>query len=104
MPKVLDIKEENGNKGLLFWCEGCNTNHRVYISGTGVPIWTFNGDYDKPTIRASVLVRGHLGKDKNDNDNYGVCHSFVTDGKIQYLNDCTHNLKGKTIELTEYDL
>ena len=28
-----------------------------------------------------------------------VCHSFVTDGKIQFLGDCTHELAGQTVEL-----
>ena len=30
-----------------------------------------------------------------------TCHSFVTDGKIQYLNDCTHEYAGQTIELED---
>lgn len=32
-----------------------------------------------------------------------VCHSFVTDGKIQFLGDCTHNLVGQIVELPEID-
>ena len=35
--------------------------------------WTFNGDYEKPTFRPSML-----------NTRTGE-HFFVTDGKIQYL-------------------
>lgn len=31
-----------------------------------------------------------------------ICHSFVTGGKIRYLNDCTHHLKGKTVELLDF--
>jgi hypothetical protein len=31
------------------------------------------------------------------------CHSFVTDGKIQFLPDCYHSLKGQTVELPEWD-
>ena len=30
-----------------------------------------------------------------------VCHSFITDGRIQFLGDCTHELKGQTVELPE---
>jgi hypothetical protein len=33
---------------------------------------------------------------KND-----ICHSFIKNGKIQYLSDCTHELKGKTVQLTD---
>lgn len=31
-----------------------------------------------------------------------VCHSFVTDGNIQFLDDCTHELKGKTVPLEDF--
>ncbi|MNR55162.1 hypothetical protein D3C85_1754830 [compost metagenome] len=32
-----------------------------------------------------------------------VCHSWVTDGKIQFLHDCTHALAGQTIALEDVD-
>jgi hypothetical protein len=28
-----------------------------------------------------------------------VCHSFVVDGRIQFLGDCTHHLAGQTVDL-----
>ena len=31
------------------------------------------------------------------------CHSFVKDGRIQFLLDCYHRLKGQTIELPDID-
>ena len=31
-----------------------------------------------------------------------VCHSFVTDGRIQFLGDCTHSLAGQTVDLPEF--
>jgi len=30
-----------------------------------------------------------------------VCHSYVTDGRIQFLADCTHALAGLTVDLPE---
>lgn len=33
-----------------------------------------------------------------------VCHSYVTDGKIRFLGDCTHKLVGQTVELPEMPL
>jgi hypothetical protein len=30
-----------------------------------------------------------------------VCHSFVTDGRIQFLGDCTHALANQTVELPD---
>jgi len=31
---------------------------------------------------------------------YGDCHSFLTEGRWQYLGDCAHELAGQTVELT----
>ena len=31
-----------------------------------------------------------------------VCHSFITDGRIQFLNDCTHALAGHTVPLPPF--
>ena len=30
-----------------------------------------------------------------------VCHSFVREGKIEFLGDCTHALKGQTVDLND---
>lgn len=60
--------------------------------------WTFNGDIHRPTIAPSILVRGH----RDEVGNF-ICHSFVTDGKIQFLSDCTHELAGQTIELPDIE-
>ena len=62
-----------------------------------LPSWEFNGDYDKPTFRPSILMTTtYNGKDV-------CCHSFVTNGKIQFLSDCNHELAGQTIELPDLE-
>jgi len=73
-----------GDEKILFFCPGCGHAHVVDSR------WSFNGDYNKPTFRPSVLVIGEKR-----------CHSFVTDGKIQFLNDCSHELAGQTVDLPE---
>jgi hypothetical protein len=73
----------------LFFCPGCKQGH-----GFSVPPHTYNNDPDKPTVRASLLVGGNGGAKYR-------CHSYITDGKIQFLDDCTHDLKGQTVELPE---
>lgn len=79
------------NDGMvLFWCKGCNSYHGVYIDKNKPVYWDFNGDYEKPTFSPSVLVTNPQGL---------RCHSFVKDGKIQYLSDCSHELAGQTINL-----
>lgn len=32
-----------------------------------------------------------------------VCHSFVVDGRIQFLGDCTHELVDKTVDIPDFD-
>lgn len=86
---------------LLFWCPGCDGAHQVQVGGGPGPRWGFNGDYDRPTFTPSVLVR------MPDPDRPGTdiqrCHSFVRDGQIQFLGDCTHALAGHTVALKPFD-
>ncbi len=91
------VKVEHKEKYLSFRCEGCKCNHQIPVKRTDVyPMWEWNGSYEKPTITPSILVNydfSHPGRPK--------CHSFITDGNIQFLNDCTHELAGKTVPLTK---
>lgn len=72
---------------LTFSCAGCGCLH--YADER----WAYNGDHEKPTFTPSILVNYGEGK---------VCHSFVTDGRIQYLGDSYHELGGQTIDLPEW--
>lgn len=85
-----------------FHCPGCDGKHAV---GTGPGGWNWNGSYDKPTLSPSVLVRTGRAVDAayvpDEYDPPEVCHSFVTDGRIQFLADCTHTLAGQTVDLPE---
>jgi hypothetical protein len=101
---------------VAFWCQGCKSYHYIHIEGDKHPVWSFNGNYDMPTFSPSILVRsGHYLRQEDCWCNYykehpeeeqhfkcGICHSFVTDGKIIYLSDCTHELAGQTIEMKEF--
>jgi len=98
---------------LCFWCPGCKEAHSV------INAWTFNGNYERPTFKPSVLVTsGHYS------NRFGMpgcwcrfyaehpelepvfkcsqCHTFITDGQIQFLADCTHELAGKTVEMEAF--
>lgn len=82
-----------------FYCPGCETYHAIKV-GTGEgPRWTFNGNNDYPTFKPSVSVKWP------DPDNpprpMAVCHSWITDGRIQFLKDSTHKLAGKTVPLPD---
>ena len=98
---------------LMFWCSGCDTAHRVTVGDGPGPRWGWNGSGDAPTFTPSILVRtGHYfqpdGKhcDRSGDPEWPCdcicCHSFVTDGRIQFLGDCTHGLAGQTVDLPDW--
>lgn len=98
MPILHHIDCSNGQVGekrVAFWCPGCKCAHEVRIAGTA-GVWGFNGDIDNPSFTPSIKVEGH-----NDESKPFVCHSYVTDGKIMFLTDCTHELAGQTVALQE---
>lgn len=103
--------DDGGYHGELgFMCPGCKQRHFIYdkeTTGHTSPIWDFNGDFEKPTVRASILVRWPANPNASDEFKEWrierVCHSFITDGKIQFLSDCTHSLAGQTVELPEIE-
>ena len=110
---VLRIVEYGTSSRLAFWCPGCKSSHHVKVIADGKPpLWSFNGDYDRPTFSPSILVTGvktvhdengkwtgEWERDANGETVPSVCHSFVRDGKIEFLGDSTHSLAGQTIDL-----
>jgi hypothetical protein len=100
---------------LVFWCPGCDEPHGVTIREGS---WTWNGDAERPTFSPSVLVRsGHFIPDHAGSCwcTYNAehpdapapfvcrtCHSFVVDGRIQFLGDCTHTLVAQTVDLPDW--
>jgi hypothetical protein len=90
---------------VLFYCPGCEDNHQIDVEK-----WGFNNDYEKPTFTPSYLTwldpnpKADPKYDKDGKFRNGFrCHSFITDGSIRYLDDCTHKLAGKTVELPEWN-
>ena len=93
--KLKVIAPESGSAGdFSFFCPGCGLEHLVWTTtrNDNQAIWSFNGNLKRPTFAPSILVR--FGQER-------VCHSFVTDGKIQYLQDCTHEIAGTTVDLPD---
>lgn len=66
--------------------------HSVNSNPDG-PRWTYNGDPIKPTFQPSIKVTYETPGATR------ICHSFVTDGRIQFLTDSTHALAGQTVDL-----
>jgi len=102
---------------MLFFCPGCNCAHGPAVGKGEGPRWAWNGDVDRPTFTPSILVRWTLWEPAVTSDNleqfkeapweqhkvHHCCHSFVTDGKIAFLGDCTHALAGQTVDLPAWD-
>lgn len=63
--------------------------------------WNFNGNFEKPTFSPSVREFESCGG--------GItrCHYTVTDGKIHYHEDNSHEFAGQTLDMipfSEYEL
>jgi len=58
--------------------------------------WSWNGDTEKPTLHPSILTTYTTGNITHR------CHSFVNDGKIQFLADCSHELVSQIVDLVEH--
>lgn len=128
MARVLPVVASGETTGWMIFCPACDEGHEFNTkpgvpNGVGgfKPTWRFaNNDVERPTLRESMLVRtgckapGHKPGDYcwcTYAKTYGkpapytcrVCHSFVTDGKIRFLGDCTHALKGQTVDLPDWN-
>lgn len=70
MPKLMEVVAGEGaartHEGWMIFCPACDSGHLFDKR------WTFNGDQEKPTFRASMLSypKGRDGAER--------CHSFVT--------------------------
>lgn len=86
-------------------CLACGCGHE--LKG-----WQFNGDLESPTFSPSLLVTGKKMPTQDEADRIMadekielsdmVCHSFIRNGNIEYLSDCTHEYAGKTVKLNEF--
>lgn len=92
-------KVEGG--GLMFRCPGCGCAHMVKVGEGPGPRWAWNGSGDAPTFSPSVFVNA---PGEFHNPGSPICHSFVTDGRIQFLGDCTHAMAGQTVDLPDWTL
>jgi hypothetical protein len=91
MSKLLEIDGQPGY--YIFDCPGCGNSHFLNTNQQYGGVWKFDGNFDKPTCSPSFLVNSHDPKSR--------CHFFIRNGQIQYLNDCHHSLKGKTVDMID---
>jgi hypothetical protein len=87
---------------IAFHCPGCRYDHAVGVHGRKIPgedgtmnTWQWNDSLEQPTFTPSLLVFKNTPSAR--------CHSFVTSGRIQFLQDSFHTLKGQTVELPDWE-
>lgn len=97
--------ERAGEDTWKFWCPGCDSAHVISDA------WEV--DADAGTISPSVLVYSSKHLINSDLEGAALtapenittspqCHSFVTNGRIQFLGDSTHHLAGQTVDIPEW--
>lgn len=117
MARAKIVTLENGQfYGIRFNCPGCAQGKPGNFAGAillpvdwtpegferapllnVVPTWGFNGDLERPTFTPSILTSATHGEERTP----FRCHSFVRDGRIEFLSGCTHALAGQTLDLPE---
>ena len=89
------MKSKRASDGtLLFYCPGCEMMHGINDR------WQISGEPDNLTVNPSVRTTWqpsgtHLPTEKI------LCHMYIKDGQLIFLNDCTHKLAGKTVPMIE---
>ena len=131
MVKVSEVHGYNLQKRLSFHCPGCNADHGVIVEGPGAWGYNWNpesptftpsvlirsGHYTNPDQKVGNCwcdfeerlgpaqarrLRKHGDESRSLNFSCYICHSFVKDGQIQFLSDCSHELAGQTVPLPDW--
>jgi len=79
------------------YCRACGVFHEFAVRAPNVhgQRWAWNNDVFSPTFEPSVVTRTISHRDRRQY----VCHAWVVNGRITYLPDSTHHLKGQTVDL-----
>lgn len=90
---VWERTDKDGTRRVGFVCPGCGQIHMMPV--TGPKAWDFNNNFQRPTFSPSILAKWTYGEEHTRH----VCHSFVREGRVEFLSDCTHALAGQTINM-----
>lgn len=91
---------------LHLWCPGCQALHaprficKEHGGPKSGPIWVGDPTADPIEFSPSLLVQWSTPEPLDSTARIDHrCHSFVRDGKWEYLEDSTHYLRGQVIPL-----
>lgn len=98
------VEKHESATHVVYFCPGCEEIHSVVDRSEphdDGPSWDVSiSEGGALTISPSVKVTWQYGaKDRAPK----VCHSFVKNGQIQFLNDSFHKLSGKTVPMVDHD-
>ena len=85
--KIITSGENNEYIQAWFYCPGCKNHHAYTLKSPGFVPWTFNNNLEKPTFTPSLLCNKDYPESR--------CHLFITNGVIDFCDDCFHELKGQ---------
>jgi hypothetical protein len=90
-------------RGWMVNCRNCQWHEFPKESRHGK--WTFNGNVFSPTFVPSMneLLNPPDSKDYRPDIASRRCHFIITDGRIHYCGDCTHDLRGTTEDMIPFD-
>lgn len=95
MAKICRVAQNSpDDPEFMFDCPACGMPHWFKTTGSR-PKWTWNGDFENPTVQPSLNVTW---------EQHGVqkrCHFYIQNGKIKFLGDCTHSMAKQTIPLAD---
>lgn len=95
-----------------YFCPGCGQIHGLRTIALAQPPglseadaklfqdnkWSITGTADAPTVSPSIHVHGR----DPENKRFTICHSFIENGRIRYLDDSRHKLRRQTVDLPDY--
>lgn len=83
--------------GIVFFCPACKTTHSINTNPKNGPVWQYSNNKNTgatilPSIKCTVDYPRYTS----------VCHFYITNNHFRYLNDCTHQLAGQTVEIPNW--
>lgn len=94
----LSAKLVRTERGIAHWCPACKCFHAftLYPLRAAHTQWLFNNNLVEPSFQPDNRIRI---EDEKEGDY--VCHYRLHEGRIEYLEDCTHAMRGKNIMLPD---
>jgi hypothetical protein len=89
-----------------FFCPGCAEYHSVSTTRPNAngTVFRISGTLQLPTV--TPMINRSIEKfnsSKHANNPAHVCNSFIVEGKIRFLENCTHALAGRQVDLPNVD-